>query len=124
MGRGKIDKAAADRAVGFFESLKHTDGKWAGQPFNLLPWQEKIIRDVFGTLRVDGTRQYRELYIEIPKKNGKSELGAGFALKLLSADGENRPQVYSAASDRDQAAIVYNVAREMVESIAGPVERL
>jgi len=115
MSKGKIDKAAADRAVGFFEALKHTKGQWRGQPFKLFPWQRKIVRDVFGTLKADGTRQYKEVYIEIGKKNGKSEFGSGLALKLLCADDEPAPEVYSAAADRDQAAIVYNPARDMVE---------
>jgi phage terminase large subunit-like protein len=109
------DKEAGDRAVRFFEGLKHTKGRWRGKPFTLLPWQKKIIREVFGTLKPDGTRLYKTVYIEIPKKNGKSELGAGFALYLLIADNEPGAEVYSAASDRDQAAIVYNVAKDMVE---------
>jgi phage terminase large subunit-like protein len=114
MVRGRINKAAADRAVGFIESLKLTQGRFAGQPFKLMPWQRKIIRDVFGTMRPDGTRQYRQVWIEIPKKNGKSPLGSAIALKLLAADDEMSPEIYSAASDREQAAIVYNVARDMV----------
>ena len=65
------DKERADRAVKFIESLCHTKGKWSGKPFWLLPWQEQIIRDVFGIVREDGTRQFRTAYVEIPKKNGK-----------------------------------------------------
>ena len=70
----------ADRAVKFFESLKHTKGQFSGQPFTLLDWERTIIRDVYGTLKGDGTRQYKYAYVEIPKKNGKSELAAGAAL--------------------------------------------
>jgi phage terminase large subunit-like protein len=110
-----FDKELADRAVRFFEGLKHTKGRWREKPFTLLPWQKKIIREVFGTLKADGKRLYKTVYIEIPKKNGKSELGAGFALYLLVADNEPGAEVYSAASDRDQAAIVYNVAKDMVD---------
>ena len=63
------DKAKADRAVRFIENLRHTKGKWAGKPFWLLPWQERIIRDVFGIVDEHGNRQFRTAYVEIPKKN-------------------------------------------------------
>ena len=65
------DEALANRAVRFIENLKHTKGKWAGTPFWLLPWQERIIRDVFGIVTEEGYRQFRTAYVEIPKKNGK-----------------------------------------------------
>lgn len=63
--------ARADRAVRFYEMLKHTKGKFHGQPFTLLSWQDRIIRDVYGTLRPDGTRQYKFVYIEVAKKMEK-----------------------------------------------------
>ena len=65
------DKVAADYAVGFIECLHHTKGTWAGKPFELIDWQEKIIRDLFGTLKPNGYRQFNTAYIEIGKKNGK-----------------------------------------------------
>jgi phage terminase large subunit-like protein len=65
------DKDKADRAVAFIENLCHTKGKWAGQPFMLLPWQEQIVRDLFGIVKENGKRQFLTAYIEIPKKNGK-----------------------------------------------------
>lgn len=65
------DEAKADRAVRFIENLCHTKGRWAGKPFWLLPWQERIVRDIFGIVKEDGTRQFRTAYVEIPKKNGK-----------------------------------------------------
>lgn len=64
-------KEAADYAVGFIECLCHTKGTWAGKPFELIDWQEQIIRDVFGTLKPNGYRQFNTAYIEIPKKMGK-----------------------------------------------------
>lgn len=113
--RSDAEKQAADQAVSFFAGLKHTKGRWAGVPFNLRPWQEHgIIRPIFGRLNPDGTRQIRTVYIEVPRKNGKSELAAGIALKLLFKDGEQGAQIYGAASDRDQAAIVFGVAAWMV----------
>ena len=65
------DKAKADRAVTFISNLKHTKGKWAGKPFILLPWQEQVIRDIFGVVDEKGKRQFRFAYVEISKKNGK-----------------------------------------------------
>ena len=65
------DKDKADRAVAFIENLCHTKGKWAGKPFLLLPWQEQIVRDLFGIVKEDGNRQFLTAYIEIGKKNGK-----------------------------------------------------
>ena len=109
------DEDKADFAVGFIECLCHTKGRWAGQPFKLLPWQEQIVRDIFGTVKADGKRQFTTAYIEIPKKNGKSELAAAIALYMLFADGEASPEVYGAAADRQQAAIVFDVANQMVK---------
>ena len=109
------DKEKADRAVKFIENLRHTKGKWANKRFWLLPWQEQIIRDIFGIIKEDGTRQFKTAFIEIPKKNGKSELAAAVALYLLFADNEPSAEVYGAAADRQQASIVFDVAKQMVE---------
>ena len=108
------DKAAADYAVSFIEALKHTKGIWAGKPFDLIDWQEQIIRDVFGVLKPNGYRQFNTAYVEIPKKNGKSELAAAVALLLTCGDGEQRAEVYGCAADRQQASIVFEVAADMV----------
>ena len=109
------DKAKADRAVKFIENLCHTKGKWAGKRFWLLPWQEQLIRDIFGIIKPDGYRQFRTAFVEICKKVGKSELAAAVALYLLYADNEPSAEVYGAAADRQQASIVFDVARQMVE---------
>ena len=66
------DAEKADRAVRFIENLRHTKGKWAGKRFWLLPWQEQIVRDVFGIVDENGNRQFRTAFVEIGKKNGKS----------------------------------------------------
>ena len=112
-----FDEARARRVVRFIECLKHTKGEFHGRPFHLLPWQEKIIDDVFGTVRDDdpAIRQFTTAYIEIPKKQGKSELGAAIALNMLVNDDEWKAEVYSCASDRQQAAIVFDVAVDMVQ---------
>ena len=86
----------ADRAVAFISALKHTKGEWHGKNFELLPWQEKVVRDVFGTVKENGYRQYNTAYIEIPKKQGKSELAAAVALYLW-LETENGARRYMAA---------------------------
>jgi phage terminase large subunit-like protein len=97
--------------------LRHSKGRWAGKPFALLPWQwEQLIAPLFGWRRDDGSRRFRQAYVEIPKKNGKSTLCAALGLYLLIADGEASPEVYSAASDREQANIVHGEASRMVEA--------
>ena len=108
------DKGAADFAVAFIESLCHTKGTWAGKPFDLIDWQERIVRDLFGVLKPNGYRQFNTAYIEIPKKQGKSELAAAVALLLCCGDGEQRAEVYGCAADRQQASIVFEVAADMV----------
>lgn len=108
------DKEAADFAVMFIESLCHTKGTWAGKKFELIDWQERIIRDLFGVLKSNGYRQFNTAYVEIPKKQGKSELAAAVALLLCCGDGEERAEVYGCAADRQQATIVFDVAADMV----------
>jgi len=110
-----FDEAKAKRTIQFINALKHTKGKWRGVPFDMLPWQDKIISDVFGTVKDNGYRQYNTAYIEIPKKNGKSELAAAIALCLTCADMEWGAEVYGCAADRQQASIVFDVAVAMVE---------
>ncbi|MBQ9664580.1 MAG: terminase large subunit [Oscillospiraceae bacterium] len=117
------DQKKADRVVRFIEQLKHTKGKWAGKPFWLFPWQEQVIRDIFGIVDERGKRQFRTAYVEIGKKNGKSELAAAVALYLLYADGEPSAEVYGAAADRQQASIVFDVARQMVDMTPALLKR-
>lgn len=119
-----FDEAKAQRAMQFINCLKHTKGKWRGQPFDLLPWQEQIIRDVFGTVKENGYRQYNTAYVEIPKKNGKSELAAGVALYMTCGDGEWGAEVYGCASDRQQASIVFDVAVDMVDQCPALKKRI
>ena len=113
--RSHYDKALADYAVSFIQCLCHTKGTWAGKPFELIDWQERIIRDLFGVVKENGYRQFNTAYIEIPKKMGKSELAAAVALLLTCGDGEERAEVYGCAADRQQASIVFEVAADMVK---------
>lgn len=117
-----FDQDAADRAVAFFEEvLVHTKGRFSGQPFTLLDWEKRILSDVFGWKREDGTRRYRKVYISVPKKNGKTAIGSGIGLYLTSCDGEQGAEVYSAAADKDQARLSFEGAKAMV--MASPVLR-
>jgi len=112
-----FDEAAAQSAVDFFpRNLVLTKGEWLGRPFILEPWQANdIVRPLFGWKRIsDGTRRYRRCFVWVPRKNGKSELAAGIAILLLVADGEPAGEVYSIATKRDQARVVFNMASTMV----------
>ena len=125
-GEYYFDKDAADIAESFFSRYcRHIKGRLAGRPFILEPWQrDRIIRPFFGWKRVeDGLRRYRTCYIEIPKKNGKSTLGAGVGLYATTADGEPGAEVYSAAGDKDQARIVFNLAGDMRDASPGLTKR-
>ena len=119
-----FDEERAQHAVQFINCLKHTKGRWRGVPFELLPWQDTIIRDVFGTVKENGYRQYNTAYVEIPKKNGKSELAAGVALYMTCGDGEWGAEVYGCASDRQQASIVFDVAVDMVDQCPALKKRI
>ena len=114
-----FSKETAQKAASFINALKHSTGEFAGKNFQLMPWQQKrIIEPLFGTLRPDGTRQYRTCYVEVPRKNGKTELGAAIALYLLFNDNEPGAQVYSAAGDRQQASLDFNAASPMIRQQA------
>ena len=110
------DRYTAKRACAFFErELVHVEGPLADEPFKLEPWQRRIVRRVFGWKWVrDGTRVIREVYICIPRKNGKTFLVAGFGEYLLFADGEKGAKIVCAAGEVQQAAFLFNVVREQV----------
>lgn len=118
-----FDDKAADRVCEFFPLfLSHVKGELGGTPFYLDDWQTKdIIRPLFGWKRPDGTRKHRVAYIELPRKNTKSTTAAGIGLVGLYTDDEPGAEIYSAATDREQAAIVFDVAKQMVE--ASPILR-
>src|SRR3989337_768288 len=112
-----FDKEKAKDAIGFISELTHVEGtQFAGKPFKPFLWQTRLLWKLFGTLKEDAYRQYRTCYVEIPKKNGKSELGAAIALKLLCADGEIGAEVYSVANDKEQAGIIFNKVGQMVRN--------
>lgn len=114
----RFDAEKAERVCQFIELLPHIKGKWArdGQLITLEAWQSFILTTVFGWVNVEtGLRRYRETYLEVPRKNAKSTLSSGTALYMLCADGEHGAEVYSAATTRDQARIVFNDSLAMVK---------
>lgn len=108
-----FDHERALYVIQFIEYLKLTDDFY-GQPFKLLQWQYDPIYKFYGTVKENGLRQYQYLYVEVPKKNGKSPLGAALALYHTFAEGYHG-EVYSCAADRQQASIVFDVAVDMVD---------
>ena len=124
-GRGLVwnpDHAA--KAIRFFALLKHSKGEWAGRPFELAPWQRFVIGSLFGWKNADGTRRFRDSYVECARKQGKSTLAAGIGLLLAFFDGEPGAEVYAAATKRDQAKIVWSEARRMVKATPGLNSRI
>lgn len=111
------DEAHADNVVAFMEAMPQVKGsKFAGKNLTLSDWQCFIITTVFGWLTEDGLRRFRTVYIEVPRKNGKSTMTAPVGLFCLTADGEPGAEVYSAATTREQAKIVWGDARQMTLS--------
>lgn len=111
-----FDTGVAKLAVDFFlRRLRHVKGELARKPFELLSWQQAIITNIFGwKLRATGMRRYREAFIYLPRKNGKTTMAAGIILVVACMDGEPGAELYSAAADRDQAALVWQQVEGMV----------
>lgn len=110
-----FDETAANRVCKFIECLTHVKGNLAGQRFRLEPWQIFILTTVFGWKTEDGRRRFRRVYVEVPRGNGKSAMSSGVALYCLCADKEPGAEVYSFATTRDQAKIVFGDAKRMAE---------
>ena len=113
-----FDDQAADKAVQFIEGyLTHTKGELAKTPFILQEYQkDQIIRPMFGWKCADGSRKFRTSFIFLPRKNGKSTLAAAIILTLLYLDDEFGKELYSAANDKEQAKLVFECARVMIEN--------
>jgi phage terminase large subunit-like protein len=114
----QFSEAKANRAIKFIETFcRHSSkGQSAGKPFILLQWQRHCVGSIFGWLRADGTRRFRTAHLEVGRKNGKTELAAGIANEMLIADEEPGADIFSAATKRDQAKIVWDAARDMIKS--------
>ena len=109
----------ADNLCAFIERLPHVKGPLAGESITLEPWQIFILSTVFGWVKGDGKRRFRRSYIEVPRGNAKSTLSSAVALYMLAADGEGGAEVYSLATTRDQARIVFGDAQTMARRSAG-----
>lgn len=117
-----FDPVRAARVCQFIELLPHIKGKWARDRklIELRPWQCFILTTIFGWVHKDtGLRRFRDVYLEIPRKNAKSTLSSGVALYMLTADGEEGAEIYSAATTKDQARIVFDDAKAMAERSHG-----
>lgn len=108
-----FDKKKANRVCQFIENLSHVKGVKAGEPVHLEDWQCFILTTVFGWVKEDGARRFTQTYIEVPRGNGKSTLCSGIALYMECADGEQGAEVYSFATTREQAGIVFGDALAM-----------
>ena len=118
-GDSVFDEDVAERVCDYWQRIfTLKDGKFEGRKFALLDWQKQIIGHLFGWKRPDGSRRFRRLFLYIPKKNGKTEMGAGIGLLLMHADGEAGAEVFSLASDTTQARIVFDAAAKMVSHSA------
>lgn len=118
-GAYRFDTARANKVCRFIELLPHIKGPKAGEPIVLEPWQVFILTTVFGWVKADGSRRFRRVYIEVPRGNGKSALSSGIGLYMLCGDGEGGAEVYSFATTRDQAKIVFGDAQNMARRTPG-----
>lgn len=116
----EFDIDEAEYICKFIELLPHVKGKWVGEKIHLEPWQIFILTTVFGWYsKEDNYRRFRTAYIEVPRKNAKSTLTSGVSLYMLTGDNEPGAEVYSAATTRDQARIVFDTARMMAKAEPG-----
>lgn len=122
----EFKEGSADKAIRFIELLPHVKGEWGGkrQLITLEPWQRFVVGSLFGWHKTGGGRRYREAYIEVPRKNGKSVLAAGIGLYCMVADGEYGAEVYSGATTEKQAWEVFRPAKLMAERTPALVESM
>ena len=115
-GDSKFYPEYAQNAVDFFEEyLIHTAGHMAGQPFALMDWQKAIVGNLFGWYRESGYRRYKKCFVYVPRKNGKTTMVAGIATYMFICEQEPGGQTYAAASEGDQATILFEMAMSMID---------
>ncbi|MDN4069945.1 terminase large subunit [Paenibacillus vini] len=121
----EYDSRRANHAIEFIENYcKHSKGKWGGQPIDLELWQQAFLAATFGFVhKIDGTRKYREVFLVVARKNGKSTLASGIGLYLQLADGEPGAEVYAVATKKDQAKLVWLEAKRMVKKSPALLKR-
>jgi phage terminase large subunit-like protein len=119
-----FDQAKATRILEFYpDFIRHVKGKLAGQPYELSDWEGFILINLFGFVDKHGLRRFRTAYIEVARKNSKSTFCSGIGLYMTALDNEGGAEVYSAATTKDQARIVFGDARTMITK-SGPLKRL
>ena len=111
----RYDVERADRIMAFARELTLSGGQWEGKRWEPLPWQEFLLRVAFGWVGPHGVRRFRKIYCETPKGSGKVQISACIALYLLHLDGERRPEIYVLAETGDQAQIVFDCARQIMD---------
>lgn len=112
------------KVIRFIETVcVFSNGRWTGQRFVLLPWQRRLLWELF-EVNDRGRRRYRRALIGLPRKAGKTELAAALALYLLLADGEKSAQIYCAAASEEQADMVFDAAKRMCELEGAPLAEL
>ncbi|WP_438498027.1 terminase large subunit [Paenibacillus sp. IHBB 3054] len=116
----------ANHAIEFIENYcKHSKGKWGGKPIDLELWQHAFLAAIFGFIhKIDGTRKYREVFLVVARKNGKSTIASGIGLYLQVADGEPGSEVYAVATKKDQAKLVWMEAKRMVKKSPSLLRRI
>ena len=119
-----FDEEAAEKPIKFFEVMRHYKGEFYGRRFVPEPWQAFILWAFFGWKRLDGRRRYKYMYVEVPRKNGKSTFMAGIALYHILADNENAPEIYFTATKEKQARIVLDEARKIARTTPELAKRL
>jgi phage terminase large subunit-like protein len=117
-GRFTWDPEASNRIADYLSIFRHYKGQWAGRNFVVEDWQRFVLGSIFGWKKPNGRRRYKHAYIEVPRKNGKTLLAAGVGLYMMAADGEAGAEVYSAATKKDQAKILWKDAKTMLEQCA------
>lgn len=120
LASARFDPERVDRVLQCFRLLRHTKGQWAGRPLNPDPWQVAyVIAPVFGWVRKNRAgrwvRVVTDLYVDVPRKNGKSTLCGGLGIYLTAADGEGGAEVVAAATTKDQAGYVFNPIKQLCE---------
>ena len=117
----RFDPARVDRVLAAFSALRHTKGEWAGKPLRPDAWQVAyVMAPVFGWVRKNASGDYvrviRDVYLDVPRRNGKSTLAGGIALYLTAADGEPGAEVVAAATTTHQASFVFSPVKSLVQS--------
>lgn len=114
-----FDHDRGEQAISFAQALRHTSGKWAGKPFSLQPWQAFVLYMIFGWVDDQGLRRFHKIYLEVARKNGKSEFSSVIQIIALLLDNEAAAEIYSAATKHDQAKIVFQKTRSMLRRLSG-----